>query len=562
MNITQLAEAVSEFLTPFLPYLLEAGAKADAEGRKQLGIEAYELAKAVWAKLHSQLEANPLAQDTIQKLATRSQDESSKTSLEYQVDLTFNDDPALAREISLLWQEAQCAGVTVIASGDVKLVDDDAVESLVKALSDEDKDVQETAALALGRIGDAPAVEPLIATLRWCSDEDPACAAAWALGKIGDERAVKSLITALVRWPHRTFDEAYRALAKIGDPTIEPVIAALRDSNSKVREGAAEALARIGEARAVGPLLTALEDGDSYVRKAAAEALAKIGDGRAVEPLITALKDEDRVVRGAAAWALGQMADERAIEPLMTALGDREACVRALGGPDPPKALARIGRPAVEPLIGALRHNDSRVRQGAAEALGLIGDVWAVKPLTKRLRDKDGDVRSAAAEALGHLGDARAVKPLIEALQRRDSAMRPEAAEALGKIRDVQAVKHLIAVLRDEKPLVRWIPLRDRSFGEYDRASDARQRAGEALGRIGDRRAVEPLIAALSDRDSDVRHAAAVALGKIGDPMALSHLEQVAREDKGKMRLWPREKVADAAKQAIDRIKAARQKEQ
>ena len=80
------------------------------------------------------------------------------------------------------------------------------------------------------------------------------------------------------------------------------------------------------------------------------------------------------------------------------------------------ESLVEIGEPAVEPLIQALKDEDSFVREGAAEALGKIGDKRAVEPLINALKDEDRDVREAAAEALGEIGDKRAVEPLIHVL--------------------------------------------------------------------------------------------------------------------------------------------------
>jgi len=82
-----------------------------------------------------------------------------------------------------------------------------------------------------------------------------------------------------------------------------------------VEERAAEALREIGEP-AVEPLIKALGDSDEYVRKKAAEALGKIGDARAVKPLIKALGDSDMGVRENAAWALGEIGDARAVDAL------------------------------------------------------------------------------------------------------------------------------------------------------------------------------------------------------------------------------------------------------
>jgi len=56
--------------------------------------------------------------------------------------------------------------------------------------------VQQKAALALGKIGDSRAVEPLIWALRDKNEPVRRCAAE-ALGKIKDDRAVEPLIRAL-----------------------------------------------------------------------------------------------------------------------------------------------------------------------------------------------------------------------------------------------------------------------------------------------------------------------------------------------------------------------------
>jgi HEAT repeat protein len=86
---------------------------------------------------------------------------------------------------------------------------------------------------------------------------------------------------------------ATEALVKIGPPSIEPSLKALRDENGDVRKSAAEALGKIGDKRAIEPLIKALGDENGDVRESAAEVLGKIGDKRAVEPLLKALEDEN-----------------------------------------------------------------------------------------------------------------------------------------------------------------------------------------------------------------------------------------------------------------------------
>lgn len=134
---------------------------------------------------------------------------------------------------------------------------------------------------------------------------------------------------------------AVKEFVEMGTLAVETLVKELRNGDERVQCGAAEALGKLEDARAVKPLIKALEDKGRYdmhvggpypytvrVSSCAAEALARIGDKFAVEPLIKMLKDGDSDDRCAAAVALGAMRDERAIEPLIEALRISNATVR------------------------------------------------------------------------------------------------------------------------------------------------------------------------------------------------------------------------------------------
>jgi HEAT repeat protein len=156
------------------------------------------------------------------------------------------------------------------------------------------------------------------------------------------------------------------------------------------------ALGELGDPRAVEPLIAALKDEKADVNQAASGALARLGEP-ALEPLVAALEDEDGRARAAAARALGLLGDVRAIGSLLAALGDEEAHVEASA------ALARLGEPAVEPLIAALKGGDPITRRSATIALGLGGDRRAIEPLTAALKDDDRQVRQDARAFLDRL---------------------------------------------------------------------------------------------------------------------------------------------------------------
>jgi HEAT repeat protein len=120
--------------------------------------------------------------------------------------------------------------------------------------------------------------------------------------KMEEKEDVKGLIKALGYEKESDVREsAAEALGAIGDSrAVEPLIKALNDADSDVRESAAVGLGKIGDSRAVEPLIRAFGDGSREVRRVggvAAYALGKIGDSRAVEPLIRALGDGSRCGR-------------------------------------------------------------------------------------------------------------------------------------------------------------------------------------------------------------------------------------------------------------------------
>jgi len=153
-----------------------------------------------------------------------------------------------------------------------------------------------------------------------------------------------------------------------------------------------------------------------------------------IDTLVQDLKDNDLIVRLHAAKALGEAKDARAVEPLIAALGDK-GC-----GHTAANALAKIGKPAVEPLIVALKNENPFVRRNAAEALGEIKDSSAVKPLIDTLKDNDLIVRRNAAKALGKIKDSSAEEPLTSALKDESPAVRRNAAIALREMGKPEAI--------------------------------------------------------------------------------------------------------------------------
>jgi HEAT repeat protein len=176
------------------------------------------------------------------------------------------------------------------------------------------------------------------------------------------------------------------------DRNIEGLIRLLEDEDHSVREQAILALAEIGDASCALPIAQRLQDKYLNNRIAACSALIQIGN-QVVEPLIEVLKDQNWIVREGAVQALEKIEDTQAIYPLIEALKDTNRKKVS-------DALRRIGPAAFEPLIEALKNEDSRIRGGAAMVLGEMKNPAAMDSLVKVTKDKDPLVRQLASSAI------------------------------------------------------------------------------------------------------------------------------------------------------------------
>ena len=109
----ELAQKISAFLLPLLPYLLKVGDKAAEEVGKKIGGEGWERAKALWEKLRRKKAVEQVAQT-----AALPDNQALRDALREEIARALQEDGALREEVARLWGEAEAAGVTVTASGD------------------------------------------------------------------------------------------------------------------------------------------------------------------------------------------------------------------------------------------------------------------------------------------------------------------------------------------------------------------------------------------------------------------------------------------------------------
>ena len=241
-------------------------------------------------------------------------------------------------------------------------------------------------------------------------------------------------------------------VASLAGSTVEQQLRDLRSDSATVRRQAARSLGQTGDRSAVAALTNALADRESAVRREAAKALGAIKDGQAVPALLKAMRDDDTNVRLYAAYALGEIKDPAAAEALLQALRDPQWGVRDQAA----WALRELHDPKlVTPLVAALKEKDSDSEQ-ITWLLRHYPATPTVKLLARLLAERSSQTRLRAVQALGALQQAEAVEPLIVALKDEESLVRYRAAKLLIAIGGEQvkaALKELAA--RETDPKVR-----------------------------------------------------------------------------------------------------------
>ena len=353
---------------------------------------------------------------------------------------------------------------------------------------------------------------------------------------------------------------------------LNTLIAALHDSEPKVRMSAVQALSQVANltsetsgSEARQALIGALCDSEPEVRMSAVQALSQVASltsevngSEARQALIGALRDSEPEVRVSAAQWLGQVvffqmlrASQPEVNVSVGQVLDQVASVN----------FEVIGSEVCQSLIGALRDSEPEVRMSAARWLGQVVNLMPEvtgsevrQVLIEALRDSEPQVRVSATLALGQVarGNSEVVslearQALIEAFRDSESEVRISVAQVLGQVArgnskaiDSEVLQALIEALRDSEPEVRTntalmliqanAEIRDsvdilvdyfHLLSGYSRRRDAVLLIGEHS--VADVRTTESLKRGMLDEDDDVRlphmrgQIEQLFLGTIGD---------------------------------------------
>ncbi|MEW6052229.1 MAG: HEAT repeat domain-containing protein [Nitrospirota bacterium] len=293
-----------------------------------------------------------------------------------------------------------------------------------KLLQDDDGHIRSIAALALSRIGDPRAIEPLKHLL---ADpyEDVQEAAVDALSHFGSMLAVKELIEMLRHPSSRIRKNASLLLGKIGAKEAIPYLGfALKDGDVNVRKACVEAFSLLKTEDSVRYLIIALTDEDTSIRVSSALSLGRIGGEEVFNALTLLLSDSDDSVRVAVSKAFGNLKDARAVDHLITLLTDKNGFVVTTAI----ESLSRLGgAKSKSALLQMLSADDQEIRRTAIKALANFEAVDDY--LIPFLKDSDWATRMAAVEVLGKNAKGAVRNELEKLLDREEDPIVKKAAE-------------------------------------------------------------------------------------------------------------------------------------
>ena len=191
-------------------------------------------------------------------------------------------------------------------------------------------------------------------------------------------------------------------------------------------------------------------------------------------------------------------------------------------------ALARIGAPALPPLLRALRMGDEEAASGAIKALARMKGPRSIDTLIQLAKDPKYPHRTRIPRELGSSEDPRAADLLVALAKDNAADMRSSVVRGWAASKDPRGADALIAGLEDPDASVQEAAAfglvrrtEPKAFDALVKAlgnptSGVRNGACQALGELKDARAIEPLVAVVAgDMENLVRFQAGRALNAI-----------------------------------------------
>ena len=302
--------------------------------------------------------------------------------------------PLVGRFLDLFSDEYDRSSV-----GPYVAVDPAAYQALGTALRDEDANIREYAALAIGILDGRPMVPQLVSALK-DPDDGVRGAAATALGKVGTASDGKSLIPLLADESTEVRRRVLQALGVLRVKEVGPALREMYEANRKKELGlkVLAALTRIADPGQADLFRELVQDPDPERKRLAVEGLGRISD----PAMLPAFKkdyqrERNDELRLAYSFALTLLGDRAFLDSLVLCIPSRTLGSRCRG------YILEMGKAVLPDLYPYLNDPDPDVRGALADILAEIGDADAVPRLAPLVSDPSRDVADRANRAIERL---------------------------------------------------------------------------------------------------------------------------------------------------------------
>ena len=319
--------------------------------------------------------------------------------------------------------------------GDLK--DQRAVQALLVATEDRNRDVRRQAIQSLGKMRDMRAAGALRRVVVG-EDRYVRGAAARALGQLRDTSAVDLLISLVDREMHlqgRSGEELMESIARAlgilnGRRSVDTLIRLLDHPGIQVRRSAAQSLGQIGDLRVADALVQVLNDSSVFVRWAAVRSLVTLKDARVVPALVEMLGKGSNIIRS------------KGSHVILSNDSNVRMAVRALRNIEPDWRNRRDVQEKVDAWISVFENGNEVERIAAALRLSEIGGDRVVEVLKRALRERELDVIAAAHPFFIREYSAFATSALVQALEHEGDKRMASAMLASGNPKLAKAARH------------------------------------------------------------------------------------------------------------------------
>ncbi len=434
------------------------------------------------------------------------------------------------------------------------------VGALTALLHDEDPDIRIFMADILGSSGHVVAVQPLCKALLTDPEVNVRYQAAVSLGNLAQPQAAQCLNRAMAdeEWVQFAVIEA---LTKLRDESsINALTKAMNKSTDLVCSMIVDALAEMGNIKAVPLLLKRMGESPAALRNKIVKAIVHILGGRSLTMLtdnerehfrvyaLAALQDEDTEIQDAAAQGLAFVGGEEAATAVLALAEDLEPVSDQERIFKLAQCLASIGQ--TRALRDAVQGGSWKAGMVAIQALELIGDPQGAELLCQVFWTKDREMQRGIIDALATLARPEQRQFYLDVLERHnDGHVLKGALRFLGTVtKEPEDGAKLFPLLEHpyddvkeaalEACVVLNGPEMQQRFKDLFQSPEPLHRfmAAYGLGRLGPLENLEELKLALEDEFPDVRKVALEALGTVcnvlGDDfeLVLARLNDEVRE--------------------------------